>query len=658
MKIVIMIMVLILLCFVSPSMVFAQENNVSASDELQNNSEAVDNDQLSTAETPVISTQTLFDVWFNRLNLLKGSNFVQNRVKRAEEEFKRFNETRLDRGIRRPKLYSSALTREGFQFIMENDPISAIDSFNKAIQIDPSNSTAYYGRGKAYLTKSKLSFISYFIEILKGYFAGFNDFWIKFFRIGSLYFTSLFGILLWLVSLIFIVFIKYEALLRHDVSEIIPISLNKIVIFIITWTILLLPIFLGKGFLVMLLFWYVLLWVYLQKTEKIMTGVLIVMMFAVPMLLKNSVSFYKMYNNRSVHSIILGYYGGWNVKANQYLMQWNEEHPSDMEPYFLSGLMYRKKGDFFQAIKEYEKALKIDTTNSAAYNNIGNIYYFLGDYKQAISNYKKSLSYCMEDKNSAAIHYNLNKAFLAEFDFKNAESELSQASMADRNLIINAQNNYAPTPNRKLIDKYLPIDSVWNFFDQDDEKTDLEVQELWSLFVVGLPINQLSSVTIVVIILIVILSFARDKFGFAHYCLMCGTPTCKRCQRHLASEKYCSHCMQLFIKKDGVDPEMRNQKMLQVHRHKKREIIIGRLLSLIYPGAGHFYIDEPVYGGVITFLWIMVLARLFYSGKFFSYPLSVFNQTTSLFSIFWVIILVIIYLFANIHLSKVTEQAE
>ncbi|MBN2383428.1 tetratricopeptide repeat protein [bacterium] len=594
---------------------------------------------------------SLYDIWFNRYEIIQGGSFIENRMKRAEEEFKRFNEARLDRGIKGPKLFSAALTREGFEYIWANDPISAIDSFSKAIVLDQTNAEAFYGRAQAHLAKSKLSLVPWLRDMIQGYFAQFGDFWLRFFYIGNIFFTLLIGVSFWFLTLIVVLLIKYYALFLHDVEELIPIKLNHMVITVIGWAILLIPLLLGKGLILLLLFWLVLIWVYLEKPEKIMSGLLVILLFSYPFLLDYGISFFQMYNKKEPHAILASYYGTWDPKIIQFLEEWSDEHPSDMEPYFLLGMLYRKQGDFFRARDEYEKALRLDRTNAVILNNLGNIYYFLNDYQQAIEYYKKAANYNLE---MAAPHFNLSKAYLGQFDFSKADQELTEARRLNKEQVDRADLIASSTPNRKLIDEYLPADLVWKYLTAASEERREKAKELWSLFVVGIPLDQVTTWVIALIVITLLLEFIRKKFGVARHCLMCGCATCKRCQRHLQSEKYCGHCMQLFIKKDGVDPRMRNEKMMQVHKYKKKISFISRILSLIVPGWGHIYCGYSILGGVLSLLWISLLARWFYSGKIFVYPYLVTLERNLVMSGFIILVMIALYIVTNLHLHKVS----
>ena len=63
----------------------------------------------------------------------------------------------------------------------------------------------------------------------------------------------------------------------------------------------------------------------------------------------------------------------------------------DAETYNNRGIGYEEKGQYDQAILEYNKALEINPRYAAAYVNRGNAYSAKGQYDQAISEFNKAL---------------------------------------------------------------------------------------------------------------------------------------------------------------------------------------------------------------------------------------------------------------------------
>jgi hypothetical protein len=61
--------------------------------------------------------------------------------------------------------------------------------------------------------------------------------------------------------------------------------------------------------------------------------------------------------------------------------------------------------------------------------------------------------------------------------------------------------------------------------------------------------------------------------------------------------------MHLFILRDGLAPNIKNQKMEQVVRHRRRVWIGERVLSLVVPGGGHIMGGRPLFGALLLVVW-------------------------------------------------------
>lgn len=61
--------------------------------------------------------------------------------------------------------------------------------------------------------------------------------------------------------------------------------------------------------------------------------------------------------------------------------------------------------------------------------------------------------------------------------------------------------------------------------------------------------------------------------------------------------------MHLFILRDGLAPAIKDQKLEQVVRHRRRVWIGERVLSLALPGGGHIMGGRPVFGALLLIVW-------------------------------------------------------
>ena len=84
----------------------------------------------------------------------------------------------------------------------------------------------------------------------------------------------------------------------------------------------------------------------------------------------------------------------------------------------------------------------------------------------------------------------------------------------------------------------------------------------------------------------------RGSKAFTMRCLKCGTPFCRLCHLGVVTGGLCTQCHHLFVVRDGVSGPARNQKLLEVQKEDSRRERVFRILSLLIPGAGHFYANK------------------------------------------------------------------
>ena len=92
--------------------------------------------------------------------------------------------------------------------------------------------------------------------------------------------------------------------------------------------------------------------------------------------------------------------------------------------YDARGVLYTMRGDYAQAILDYNRALEINTKYGNAYNNRGNIHYSQGKYAQAISDYDKAIE--QNPKNSEA-YTNRGNAYYSQGKYDRAISDYDKA---------------------------------------------------------------------------------------------------------------------------------------------------------------------------------------------------------------------------------------
>ncbi|HET8732844.1 MAG TPA: hypothetical protein VFM45_03620, partial [Anaeromyxobacteraceae bacterium] len=108
------------------------------------------------------------------------------------------------------------------------------------------------------------------------------------------------------------------------------------------------------------------------------------------------------------------------------------------------------------------------------------------------------------------------------------------------------------------------------------------------------------------------LAFLAPRLSPSASCERCGRPACRRCDPGAGTS--CGQCVNVFERKNAVDPRDRKRKEAQVRRHDRVRRWTERALAVAGGGAGHVAGGRPVTGFVVIFalLFLGALAWFWY----------------------------------------------
>src|SRR6202022_816048 len=69
------------------------------------------------------------------------------------------------------------------------------------------------------------------------------------------------------------------------------------------------------------------------------------------------------------------------------------------------------------------------------------------------------------------------------------------------------------------------------------------------------------------LILALLLWMKRRSSGFAGSCIKCGRTFCHRCKSARESATYCTQCIHIYLKRDGVSLDTKRTKLEEVTNH-------------------------------------------------------------------------------------------
>ena len=104
----------------------------------------------------------------------------------------------------------------------------------------------------------------------------------------------------------------------------------------------------------------------------------------------------------------------------------------------------------------------------------------------------------------------------------------------------------------------------------------------------------------------------RKRSQYANACIKCGRTFCYRCKSARESTTYCTQCIHIYLKRDGVSLDTKRQKLEEVARHQTAVTRRNRLFATFLPGSAQLMEGRTVAGmlGVFFFAFFVVMALL------------------------------------------------
>jgi hypothetical protein len=168
--------------------------------------------------------------------------------------------------------------------------------------------------------------------------------------------------------------------------------------------------------------------------------------------------------------------------------------------------------------------------------------------------------------------------------------------------------------NRLVIDETIPLQVFWEKTFQPTAEKELFAANLWNGFFQGIPFKYWYSVLFVFLVFVSLIFVDRYRSTLSLRCEYCGCAVCKKCKTLVPEYSLCKQCAGIFKgKRDSIAMSLKRkeQQVITIERFHKIHISIGKILSILLPGAGHLWLDKPLKGAVMSFVFFFLVLQLF-----------------------------------------------
>ena len=262
------------------------------------------------------------------------------------------------------------------------------------------------------------------------------------------------------------------------------------------------------------------------------------------------------------------------------------------------GRWHKRQGDLVEARRWYDAALVADPRSAEAQVNLGNVLFLEGDLEGAKAAYLAAVDRARDLSTLAAAQYDLSKLYLRLAAVGQSSEARRKAQQADAAYLARHGSDDDFRANAWLVDALPSSDRLSELAARDAVPRVVGAAALrrvaGPLARWGWPVLPLA-----LIASLWALALVTARLAPAAPCDRCGRPACRRCDP--AATASCGQCVNVYFRRNAVDPRDRDRKDAQVRRHARVRRWVERVLAVLGGGAGHVVGGHPVLGFLVLF---------------------------------------------------------
>jgi tetratricopeptide (TPR) repeat protein len=412
-----------------------------------------------------------------------------------------------------------------------------------------------------------------------------------------------------LTSVIFAIslFIRYGHPMAHDFREMLGRRIHGGAVSVLAFALLFLPIFLWLGPMWLMFYWFAIFFSYANGRERVFIILLGLLVAAVPLAVDLAGMWAGGIDSPVVQSAISSAEQSYQPESLRRMQELVTIVPDNATLQVLLGNMYVFEGNDQQAGDHYRRAIQLNDS-AGAHVNLGNLHFLQNDYGAASTEYAAAQK---RDPNIAIAYYNDSVANGAMSRFEEQGVALEHAKKIDKFEIEQLTSN---PPEQKIAMYHPRLREAWEV--QRTIAASGVARSLFANYAYFDPmVSGLNPVTLGALASVVfaILFWAvRHNRGIAGSCIKCGRTFCHRCKSSRESATYCTQCIHIYLKRDGVAIATKRAKLEEVSDHLTGMQRRNRLFATFLPGSAQMLEGRTQTGmlGMMLFFICVTIAVL------------------------------------------------
>jgi tetratricopeptide (TPR) repeat protein len=406
-------------------------------------------------------------------------------------------------------------------------------------------------------------------------------------------------------------FIRYARAIAHDFRELIGRQVTGGSVTVFAFALLFLPLFFWLGPMWLLFYWLALCFGYASAGERIATVVLLILVAAVPLALDWTSDRIAGVDSPVVMAAVSSSTHTFEPEALRRLQEVLAFVPDQPALQLLTGNLLNFEGAEDQAENYYRRAIQINPTYAGAHVNLGNLLFLKNEFPAAINAYEKAEK---ADPNLAIAFYNHSVAASEIYKYDLQGRMLERARRADRSFVERLTSN---APPQKVVMYSPAIADAWRIRGAIAKQP--AVRALFGNYSTFDParsaLNPLTLAALIALAMALLLWVTRRRSGFANACIKCGRTFCHRCKSARESSTYCTQCIHIYLKRDGVSIDTKRKKLEEVTEHQGAVQIRNRIFATFLPGSAQMLESRTATGAIGVFLFALVVLIAVFVGR-------------------------------------------
>jgi len=404
-----------------------------------------------------------------------------------------------------------------------------------------------------------------------------------------------------------LLFIRYFRSMAHDFREMLARRLRGGSVSVLAFALLFLPIFIWLGPMWLVFYWYMIFFGYANKVERVGIVVMTALLALLPLVADHVATTIAGVDSPLVMAAIASADQSYQPEALRRVEELEGIVPDNATIHLLLGNLQLQEGNEQQGEVHYRRSMEL-RDSAGAHVNIGNLHFLDNDFAAANTEYERAQKL---DPHMAIAFYNASVASGEMYRFDQQGQKLELAKKIDRSYIERLAAN--PPPQKIVI--YRPaIEEAWTVQQLIAKRG--TARALFGNYAFFDPaasaLNPVTIGSLLALVAAVMLWLRRRNSGFAGACIKCGRTFCHRCKSARESATYCTQCIHIYLKRDGVSIATKRTKLEEVHDHHTSIQRRNRFFATILPGSAQVLEGRTVGGliGMMLFLFFVCEALL------------------------------------------------